>query len=327
MDPVAWSEYQERTAELFRSIGLEATVETPVEGARATHAVDVLVRFTRFGVQHTWVAECKHWKSPVGKAEVLVLQQVVADTGADRGFLLSESGFQSGAIAAARWTNITLTNLEDLRSAAAEEARSNTVAAIQRRYAAVTRQMHDLSPYTGFHRRVFGDGLDPATVLEVHASGFEVGLEVQRVTAGVEAEAQGLDPQVAALEAHLLQFEAEVSQLQRVVDGVRQDAAEAVGDVTAATARFFDLTRTLASSDDPSEVDRLAPSVVTSMRAISDAAERIRTGGSQDASQKAGQLMRRLIEYSYLLPTGPDTSPDDVDADERAVAGLLAELG
>lgn len=40
-----------------------------------------------------------------------VLKGVVDDTGADRGFLLSESGFQTGAVTAARLANITLTNL------------------------------------------------------------------------------------------------------------------------------------------------------------------------------------------------------------------------
>ena len=43
------------------------------------------------------------------KEKVLALQAIVADAGAHRGFLLSESGFQSGAITSARTSNITLT--------------------------------------------------------------------------------------------------------------------------------------------------------------------------------------------------------------------------
>ena len=45
-----------------------------------------------------------------------MLAEVVKDVGADRGVLLSESGFQSGAARAAKNTNIELTSLKDLRA-------------------------------------------------------------------------------------------------------------------------------------------------------------------------------------------------------------------
>jgi len=44
----------------------------------------------------------------------MALSSIVQDIGADRGFLMSESGFQSGAIRATNNTNITLSSLEDL---------------------------------------------------------------------------------------------------------------------------------------------------------------------------------------------------------------------
>jgi Restriction endonuclease len=95
---------------------MDAEADTEIEGARGKHVVDVQVGFTAFGVEHLWVIECKLWRRRVPKERVLVLQEVVDDVGADRGFLLSESGFQSGAVTAARLSNITLTNLEDLRA-------------------------------------------------------------------------------------------------------------------------------------------------------------------------------------------------------------------
>ena len=105
---------------------MAATVDASLHGARARHALDVLVEFERIGVRHRWVVECKLWKRRVPKERVLILQSVVSDVGADRGFLLSEVGFQSGAVTAARLANITLTNLTDLRENAeldAHEAR------------------------------------------------------------------------------------------------------------------------------------------------------------------------------------------------------------
>lgn len=99
---------------------MAATVDASVDGARAKHNVDVLVQFAHAGVRTTWVIECKHWRSAVPKEKVLALQQVAQDVGADRAFLLSEKGFQAGALHAARMANISLTNLEDLATNASE---------------------------------------------------------------------------------------------------------------------------------------------------------------------------------------------------------------
>jgi hypothetical protein len=46
---------------------------------------------------------------------VAALASVVQDVGADRGILLSETGFQAGAIRLASLSNITLTSLTELK--------------------------------------------------------------------------------------------------------------------------------------------------------------------------------------------------------------------
>lgn len=111
-----WREYQRAAAAFFADLGMDTEIESELVGARGKHAADVAVRFKAYGIDHLWVVECKLWKTAVGKAQVLVLQSVVDDVGADRGFLLSESNFQSGAVTAARLSNITLSALADLRA-------------------------------------------------------------------------------------------------------------------------------------------------------------------------------------------------------------------
>jgi hypothetical protein len=113
--PKSWSQYQEDAAAFFRTLGLTADVEKRIEGARGAHDIDVWVtgKLQAFSVR--WVVECKDWKANVPKEKVLALQSITADVGADRAFLLSEKGFQSGAIRCAKHTNITLTSLQDLR--------------------------------------------------------------------------------------------------------------------------------------------------------------------------------------------------------------------
>lgn len=109
-----WQQYQEDAASLFNRLGHEVVIEVTVPGARANHVVDVYVKGQIGGTPFSWVIECKAWKSRIPKEKVLALYSVVQDVGADRGFLLSETGFQSGAIDAARNTNITLTSLDEI---------------------------------------------------------------------------------------------------------------------------------------------------------------------------------------------------------------------
>lgn len=116
-----WQEYQEEVAAFFRSLGLEATTNHTAKGARTEHDVDVFVRSHQVGFDVVWIVECKHWNTPVNKLHVLGLRQIVADLGVDRGILLCEKGFQSGAMEAAVLTNVHLCSLAGLRRTASEE--------------------------------------------------------------------------------------------------------------------------------------------------------------------------------------------------------------
>lgn len=139
-----WKQYQEQTAALFRNLGCEVSVEEKVHGTRAEHSIDVLVRFKKFGLETTWVIECKHWKSAVTKEKVLVLRSVVEDVGADRGILISVAGYQSGAIRAAEKTNITLTDLDDLKETAQEELLYSVLYRIETRAIELKYLLYDL---------------------------------------------------------------------------------------------------------------------------------------------------------------------------------------
>jgi len=116
-----WSNYQEEAAEFFRSLGLDARTNAKVEGARGSHDVDVLVVSNFVGFELKWIVECKYWKTRVSKLHVLGLRTIVQETGADRGIVLAETGFQSGAIELAKMTNVHLTSLAALRTETSSE--------------------------------------------------------------------------------------------------------------------------------------------------------------------------------------------------------------
>lgn len=109
-----WQQYQIDAAECFQRLGCEASVDTVIEGARASHRVDVLVSFRSFALPIYWIIECKRHRSRVKKEHVETLKSIALDTGVDRGILLSEVGFQKGAVEATAFTNIVLTSLDDL---------------------------------------------------------------------------------------------------------------------------------------------------------------------------------------------------------------------
>lgn len=109
-----WKEYQEEVADFFRSIGLIAKTDVVLSGVRTTHEIDVVVDINIAGFDIKWIIECKLWKSPVTKLHVLALRQIASELGVDRGIILCETGFQSGAIEAANLTNIQITSLSAL---------------------------------------------------------------------------------------------------------------------------------------------------------------------------------------------------------------------
>ncbi|HQV03491.1 MULTISPECIES: restriction endonuclease [unclassified Novosphingobium] len=109
-----WKDYQEETAEFFRSLGLSAETDVKLTGVRTTHDIDVVVKSKHVGFEVLWLVECKRWKSAVSKLHVLGLREIVNDLGADRGILLCEAGFQAGAVEAANLTNVQVTSLASL---------------------------------------------------------------------------------------------------------------------------------------------------------------------------------------------------------------------
>jgi hypothetical protein len=113
----AWRNYQQQAAEFFRSLGLTATIEKAISGTRGIHNIDVYVEDNVMGITFGWIVECKDWKTNVPKEKVAALTAILQDVGADRGFLLSEIGFQSGALRMAEKSNLMLTIIADLARA------------------------------------------------------------------------------------------------------------------------------------------------------------------------------------------------------------------
>ena len=139
-----WHDLQNLTADLFSDLGCDVSIEEIVIGARSSHEVDVLVKFKSFGISTTWIIECKHWKRKITKEKIMALRSISDDIGADRGIIVSSSGFQAGAIRAANNTNITLTDLEGLREITSQSICSLSLLDLQTRGYKVEHGLHAL---------------------------------------------------------------------------------------------------------------------------------------------------------------------------------------
>lgn len=116
-----WKDYQEKVAIFFRSLGLEAETDVTITGIRTKHDIDVLIKSHYAGFDITWIVECKYWNSKVSKLHVFALREIVNDTGVDRGIILAENGFQSGAIEAAALTNVHVLSLNEITNTASHD--------------------------------------------------------------------------------------------------------------------------------------------------------------------------------------------------------------
>lgn len=110
-----WYSFQEEIKDFFISIGAEASTNISIPGVRTSHDVDVSIKIKFLGEDLNWLIEAKHWNSKVKKSQVLAFRSIVEDIGADRGFVISKVGFQSGAFEAAKNTNIRLKTFDELK--------------------------------------------------------------------------------------------------------------------------------------------------------------------------------------------------------------------
>lgn len=77
------------------------------------YQIDIYCEFVAIGVKFKVLAECKKYKYPIEREKVAVLADKVHSIGAQKGILISTSGFQSGAAKYAKAHGIALIQIMD----------------------------------------------------------------------------------------------------------------------------------------------------------------------------------------------------------------------
>lgn len=108
LTPNTWQNLQEGVARILKECGFDVALEKTIETARGVVEVDVYAEEFVRGRKYSIVCECKHWKSAVPQAVIHGFRTVVADIGANIGYIVSLNGFQSGSFKASELTNLKL---------------------------------------------------------------------------------------------------------------------------------------------------------------------------------------------------------------------------
>jgi len=113
--PDTWQALQTEVAKILADCGFTVEVEKTIATVRGEVEIDVYAEEMIKGRKHTILCECKHWKSRVPQNVIHGFRTVVADIGANTGYLISMNGFQTGSFSAAELTNIELVTWEQFQ--------------------------------------------------------------------------------------------------------------------------------------------------------------------------------------------------------------------
>lgn len=113
--PDGWKELETLVAAILNECGMDARHQVNLDLPRGNVDVDVYAEETVDGIVHRIVCECKNWKHNIPKEVVHAFRTVMQETGANRGYIISRMGFQSGSVEAAKATNVNLVTFEEFQ--------------------------------------------------------------------------------------------------------------------------------------------------------------------------------------------------------------------
>jgi len=115
--PPDWRELQNEVARVLRECGFGVEVEHTVATVRGQVELDVFAEETVRGRKYSIACECKHWRANVPQSVIHGFRTVVADIGANVGYVITTNGFQTGAFSAADLTNLRLVTWPEFQQA------------------------------------------------------------------------------------------------------------------------------------------------------------------------------------------------------------------
>jgi Restriction endonuclease len=114
-EPADWKDLQQMVGQMFSEMDCVVRVGERVGLVRGGKEIDVYVRDDGVAPPAQYLCECKLWKKAIPQEVVHSFRTVVADYGANIGFIISSGPFQHGAHEAAVNTNVQLVTFAELQ--------------------------------------------------------------------------------------------------------------------------------------------------------------------------------------------------------------------
>ena len=116
-----WKKYEEITKHIYETLGKASGVRVECFGNQCKikgksfveHQVDVLTSHSDGIHSYKTVIECKYWEENINKDIIMKVAEIVEDTGASKGIIVSKNGFTPDAVAFAKYKNIGLVELRE----------------------------------------------------------------------------------------------------------------------------------------------------------------------------------------------------------------------
>jgi hypothetical protein len=119
-EPNTWQELEDWVTTILSEAGFRAQRGKALKTVRGSVNVDVAAFDDAITPPSLTLFECKYWKEPVTQTVVHAFRTIVIDSGANTGLIVSRRGFQSGADAAAQFSNVHLLDWYEFQELYAE---------------------------------------------------------------------------------------------------------------------------------------------------------------------------------------------------------------
>lgn len=117
-----WKKYEAITKYIYETLGRQSGVKVDRFGSSCkvtgksgvAHQIDVLTSHSDGIHSYRTAIECKYWKEKINKDIVMKVAEIVADTGINKGVIVSKNGFTPDGFEYARYKNIGLVELREV---------------------------------------------------------------------------------------------------------------------------------------------------------------------------------------------------------------------
>lgn len=251
----------------------------------------------------------------------MTLGHIAQDVGADRAFLLSESGFQAGAIAACRHSNITLTSLPELADAARDHIVSSRLRILLKRQSdAEERLRSHLYDSNGQSSRIMAADMGEladllGACLDMHlaitaAMTGRLPVTICGILEGEQESFDDLEKLADNLEGQLDEVERRSVALDRSTAHKRLALITDVNHLVEEAQNLLDLIDSMSSTQGPKgRLDILQTACLSSMKRIGSLSANLRESFKGDLLKQVRQLMRILIDEVYPEMIAPERNP------------------